>query len=156
MYGILVTLGVGTLLPWNVMITEKEFFDVRLHVEPYDARVAGNFMSLFGLTFNTANLLAFCAVACLHSGRLSLRAQIAAPLIVILLLLSATAGVALRLDLPGTAVACYTLPALAVLVRNGGLHGNRDDDDGLLAWLVSCLLARFLAAAAANTTNQQH
>lgn len=53
-YGILVTLGVGTLLPWNVMITEKEFFDVRLHVPPYDARVAGNFMNWFGLTFNTA------------------------------------------------------------------------------------------------------
>jgi equilibrative nucleoside transporter 1/2/3 len=52
-YGILVMLGIGTLLPWNVMITEKEFFDVRLHVEPADARIAGNFMSLFGLTFNT-------------------------------------------------------------------------------------------------------
>ena len=62
-------------------------------------------------------MLAFCAVACLHSGRLSLRAQIAAPLLVILLLLAATAGVALRLDLPGTAVAYYTLPALACLVR---------------------------------------
>jgi equilibrative nucleoside transporter 1/2/3 len=52
-YGILVMLGVGTLLPWNVMITEKEFFDVRLHVEPSNPRIAGNFMSLFGLTFNT-------------------------------------------------------------------------------------------------------
>jgi equilibrative nucleoside transporter 1/2/3 len=52
-YGILVILGIGTLLPWNVMITEKEFFDVRLHVEPYLPAVAGNFMSLFGLTFNT-------------------------------------------------------------------------------------------------------
>lgn len=52
-YGILVVLGIGTLLPWNVMITEKEFFDVRLHVEPANARIANNFMSLFGLTFNT-------------------------------------------------------------------------------------------------------
>ena len=64
-----------------------------------------------------SNLLAFCAVACLHPGRLSLRAQIAAPLLVILLLLAATAGVALRLDLPGTAVARCVLPALALLVR---------------------------------------
>lgn len=54
MYGILVMLGIGTLLPWNVMITEKEFFDVRLHVEPYFPAFAGNFLSLFGLTFNTA------------------------------------------------------------------------------------------------------
>ncbi|KAI8465261.1 MAG: hypothetical protein J3K34DRAFT_525488 [Monoraphidium minutum] len=114
-YGILVMLGVGTLLPWNVMITEKEFFDVRLHVEPYNPAVAGNFLSIFGLTFNTANLLAFCAVACLHSGRLSLRAQILHPLAVILALLAATACLALRLDLPGTVVAYYSLPTLAAL-----------------------------------------
>ncbi|GBF96920.1 equilibrative nucleoside transporter family [Raphidocelis subcapitata] len=114
-YGILVILGIGTLLPWNVMITEKEFFDVRLHVEPYLPAVAGNFMSLFGLTFNTFNLLGFCAVACLHSGRLSLRAQITYPLLVILALLASTAALALRLDLPGTVVAYYTLPTLAML-----------------------------------------
>lgn len=63
------------------------------------------------------NLLAFCIIACLHPGRLSLRTQILNPLLIILLLLSATAALALRLDLPGTVVAYFSLPTLAVLVR---------------------------------------
>lgn len=53
-YGILVILGIGTLLPWNVFITETEFFDVRLHVEPSSPTIANNFISLFGLVFNAA------------------------------------------------------------------------------------------------------
>jgi equilibrative nucleoside transporter 1/2/3 len=53
-YGILVVLGVGTLLPLNVFLTEKEFFDIRLHVEPVQPLVANNFISLFGLVFNGA------------------------------------------------------------------------------------------------------
>jgi hypothetical protein len=53
-YGILVVLGIGTLLPLNVFLTEKEFFDIRLHVEPVQPTVANNFLSLFGLVFNGA------------------------------------------------------------------------------------------------------
>jgi hypothetical protein len=68
-----------------------------------------------------SNLLGFCAVACLQSGRLSLRAQIMYPLLVILALLAATAGLALQLDLPGTAVAYYVMPTLALLVGVGRL-----------------------------------
>ncbi len=46
-------LGATTLLPFNVFMTEKEFYDVRLHSEPYDPYVAGNFMGLFALAYNT-------------------------------------------------------------------------------------------------------
>ncbi len=53
MYFIFVLLGTGTLLPWNVFLTEKEFYDVRFQVKPYNAFVADNFMGLFGLSFNT-------------------------------------------------------------------------------------------------------
>ena len=35
MYWILCLLGVATLLPWNVFITESEFFDIRVHVPTY-------------------------------------------------------------------------------------------------------------------------
>lgn len=54
MYIIFVLLGTGTLLPWNVFLTEKEFYDVRLHVTPYMDYVTNNFMSLFCMVFNTA------------------------------------------------------------------------------------------------------
>ena len=43
------------------------------------------------------------------------------PLLVILALLAATAGLALQLDLPGTAVAYYVMPTLALLVGVGRL-----------------------------------
>ena len=46
-------LGTGTLLPWNVFLTEKEFYDVRMHVRPFNAYITQNFMSLFCLVFNT-------------------------------------------------------------------------------------------------------
>ncbi|KAF8065938.1 hypothetical protein HT031_002999 [Scenedesmus sp. PABB004] len=113
-YGILVMLGIGTLLPLNVFLTEKEFFDIRLHVPPSSPAIADNFLSLFGLVFNGANLLAVLFVICLQQN-LSLRSQIVNPLVVIFIVLASTAGVALQLDLSGESVAYYSLPALAVL-----------------------------------------
>lgn len=62
-YAILVILGVGTMLPFNVFMTEAEFFNVRMHVPPYNPVVSDNFISLFGLTFNAL------WVSCMtHSG----------------------------------------------------------------------------------------
>eukprot|EP00882_Tetradesmus_deserticola_P012330 GHRQ01013069.1.p1 GENE.GHRQ01013069.1~~GHRQ01013069.1.p1 ORF type:complete len:546 (+),score=187.19 GHRQ01013069.1:592-2229(+) len=113
-YGILVVLGIGTLLPLNVFLTEKEFFDIRLHVEPTEPTVANNFLSLFGLVFNGANLLSVCGMMCLQQN-LSLRSQIINPLLVIFIVLASTAALALQLDLSGASVAYYSLPALAVL-----------------------------------------
>ncbi|WIA37582.1 hypothetical protein OEZ86_014488 [Tetradesmus obliquus] len=113
-YGILVMLGIGTLLPLNVFLTEKEFFDIRLHVEPVQPTVANNFLSLFGLVFNGANLLAVCFIICVQQN-LSLRSQIVNPLVVIFIVLASTAALALQLDLSGASVAYYSLPALAVL-----------------------------------------
>ncbi len=44
-------LGVATLLPWNVFITENEFFDIRVHVKPTYRSIADNFESAIVLTF---------------------------------------------------------------------------------------------------------
>ena len=49
---IFVLLGTGTLLPFNVFLTEKEFYDVRLQVPPYSDFISDNFMSLFAISFN--------------------------------------------------------------------------------------------------------
>lgn len=54
MYIIFVLLGTATLLPWNVFLTEKEFWDVRFQVQPSNEFVADNFMSLFALAFNAS------------------------------------------------------------------------------------------------------
>ncbi len=50
-YSILSLLGVATLLPWNVFITENEYFDVRVHIKPTYPSVADNFESSIVLTF---------------------------------------------------------------------------------------------------------
>jgi len=50
-YWILCLLGVATLLPWNVFITESEFFDIRVHVPPTYDRVADSFETAIVLVF---------------------------------------------------------------------------------------------------------
>lgn len=50
-YGILCLLGVATLLPWNVFITENEFFDVRVHQPPTYSALADNFETSIVLIF---------------------------------------------------------------------------------------------------------
>ena len=55
-YGVMFLLGVGTLLPWNVFITERAYFDLRLRVEPYNPSFANAFESIFGMTYMAANV----------------------------------------------------------------------------------------------------
>lgn len=50
-YGILCLLGVATLLPWNVFITENEFFDIRVHQPPTYHAIADNFETAIVLIF---------------------------------------------------------------------------------------------------------
>ncbi len=50
-YLLLVLLGVGTLLSFNSFITEKEWWDVRLHQPPVLSVVADDFLSVFSTTF---------------------------------------------------------------------------------------------------------
>ena len=50
-YGIFVLLGCGVRLPWNVYITESEYWTVRFQEEPRIDRIAKNFMSLFGMAY---------------------------------------------------------------------------------------------------------
>ena len=69
-YGVTFLAGVGTLLPWNVFITERAYFDLRLFVPPYAPAVADAFESVFGMTFMAANVLGLALLkqaACMHS-----------------------------------------------------------------------------------------
>ena len=50
-YWILCLLGVATLLPWNVFITESEFFDIRVHVSPTYDRIADSCETAIVLVF---------------------------------------------------------------------------------------------------------
>lgn len=51
-WAIMCLLGVATLLPWNVFITETDFFNVRVHVPPtYHAIADGMFENAISIIF---------------------------------------------------------------------------------------------------------
>mmetsp|Transcript_26384 Transcript_26384/g.78336 ORF Transcript_26384/g.78336 Transcript_26384/m.78336 type:complete len:479 (-) Transcript_26384:1148-2584(-) len=113
-YVIFVLLGTATLFPWNVFLTEKEFYDVRFQVKPYNAFVADNFMSLFALSFNCLNLLAL-AFLVKFQKELSLRVLVMQPLIITFIMLASTAALALKTDIPGDQMAKITLPSIGLM-----------------------------------------
>mmetsp|Transcript_31022 Transcript_31022/g.68826 ORF Transcript_31022/g.68826 Transcript_31022/m.68826 type:complete len:479 (-) Transcript_31022:805-2241(-) len=113
-YFIFVLLGTGTLLPWNVFLTEKEFYDVRFKVEPCSYFIVDNFMGLFALAFNTLNLIAL-GFLIKYQKHLSLRVLVLQPLLITFIMLASTAALALKTDLSGDLMAKFTLPSIALM-----------------------------------------
>lgn len=115
-YFIFVLLGIATLLPWNVFVTETEFYDVRLHIPPYPEFVASNFLSVFGLIFNTSSLLALGILLGIQVYcKVPPRFLILKPLLIVLGVLVYTSMLAVKLDMSGWAMASFTLPALGAM-----------------------------------------
>ena len=118
-YGVTFLAGVGTLLPWNVFITERAYFDLRLFVPPYAPAVADAFESVFGMTFMAANVL---GLALLVRGdalsRVPRLMRVPAPLLAMAVLLAASGALAGARGLSGDALAGATLLTLSCL---GGL-----------------------------------
>ena len=50
-YGVCCLLGLSTLLPWNVFITEKQFFSVRVQQPPTQPALADNFENIIVVAF---------------------------------------------------------------------------------------------------------
>ena len=118
-YGVTFLAGVGTLLPWNVFITERAYFDLRLFVPPYAPAVADAFESVFGMTFMAANVL---GLALLVRGdalsRVPRLMRVPAPLLAMAVLLAASGALAGARGVSGDALAGATLLTLSCL---GGL-----------------------------------
>ena len=118
-YGVTFLAGVGTLLPWNVFITERADFDLRLFVPPYAPAVADAFESVFGMTFMAANIL---GLALLVRGdalsRVPRLMRVPAPLLAMAVLLAASGALAGARETRGDATAGATLLTLLCL---GGL-----------------------------------
>ena len=111
--------GMGTLLPWNVFITERAYFDLRLFVPPYAPAVADAFESVFGMTFMAANVL---GLALLVRGdalsRVPRLLRVPAPLLAMGVLLAVSGALARARGTSGDALAGVTLLTLLCL---GGL-----------------------------------
>ena len=111
--------GIGTLLPWNVFITERAYFDLRLFVPPYAPAVADAFESVFGMTFMAANVL---GLALLVRGdalsRVPRFMRVPAPLLAMGVLLAVSGALVRARGVSGDALAGVTLLTLLCL---GGL-----------------------------------
>jgi equilibrative nucleoside transporter 1/2/3 len=111
--------GMGTLLPWNVFITERAYFDLRLFVPPYAPAVADEFESVFGMTFMAANVL---GLALLVRGdalsRVPRFMRVPAPLLAMGVLLAVSGALVRARGVSGDALAGVTLLTLVCL---GGL-----------------------------------
>ena len=106
----------GTLFPWNVFITERAYFDVRLFVPPYTPALANSFESIFGVAYMVTNLAALAALV--RAGgvdRLSPFAQVPAPLLGMAALLALTGGLACAPSLSGDATMGVTLATLLAM-----------------------------------------
>jgi len=62
-YVVFFVFGTGTLFPWNVLITETAYFNLRFHTHPFPQQLADNFESTMAVLFQLPNLLVLVAFA---------------------------------------------------------------------------------------------
>jgi equilibrative nucleoside transporter 1/2/3 len=115
-YAIFFLVGMGTLIPWNVFITARAYFDLRLFKPPYTPALSDSFESIFGIAFMTTNLAAL-AVFVRVGGVAALPpfAQVPAPLLVMSVLLAFTGVLTFAGGLSGNAMTAWTLATLLLL-----------------------------------------
>ncbi|EIE23913.1 hypothetical protein COCSUDRAFT_62444 [Coccomyxa subellipsoidea C-169] len=107
-YAIVVLQGLASAVPWNVYVTESEYFGLRVHVPPFSRVLADNFENVNLVTSQAANLLGFLIyVPCQHW--MSMDAQVLHPQVLTLLVMIGGCAVCLALQLGGNTVAFITL-----------------------------------------------
>ncbi|KAK9819625.1 hypothetical protein WJX72_000372 [[Myrmecia] bisecta] len=119
-YIILCLLGVATLLPYNVFITETGYFSVRVHQPPYAAGLADNFEAILVTSNNIMTLAAYFLLLPLQHKIPAMR-QVVPALWIILGLLIGEAALARRLGAAGDVVMGVTIAAVGVLGLVGSL-----------------------------------
>ena len=108
--------GVGTLLPWNVFITERAYFDTRLAVPPTTPALSRSFESVFGITYMFANTVALAAMVKLDGvTRLHRLAQVPLPLLGMAALLAFTGALTHAAGMSGDATMAWSLATLVCL-----------------------------------------
>jgi equilibrative nucleoside transporter 1/2/3 len=128
-YLILFLSGVGTLLPWNVFITERAYFELKLTVPPFPSAITNSFESVFGMTFMTANVLGLVWLVRGDTlSKLPTLARVPIPLLVMGGSCCATGALTDVKEMSGNASTTVTLAtllalgALTALVQGGTFH----------------------------------
>ena len=115
-YLIFLLAGAGTMFPWNVFITERAYFDVRLFAPPFTPALANSFESVFGMAYLLTNACAqYAMVVTRIANRLSPKAVLPAPLFAMAGGLALTGCVTYARHMSGDATMALTLITLLVL-----------------------------------------
>ena len=115
-YLVFLLAGAGTMFPWNVFITERAYFDVRLFAPPFTPALADSFESVFGVAYLLTNACAqYAMVVTGVANRLSPGAMLTAPLFAMAVLLALTGCVTFARRMSGDATMAITLVTLMTL-----------------------------------------
>lgn len=115
-YLVFLLAGAGTMFPWNVFITERAYFDVRLFAPPFTPALADSFESVFGVAYLLTNACAqYAMVVTGVANRLSPGAMVTAPLFAMAVLLALTGCVTFARRMSGDATMAITLVTLMTL-----------------------------------------
>ncbi|KAK9906501.1 hypothetical protein WJX75_002983 [Coccomyxa subellipsoidea] len=113
-YAIVVLQGLASAVPWNVFVTESEYFGLRVHVPPSSRVLADNFENVNLVISQAANLVGFLVyVPC--QQWMSMDAQVLHPQVLTLFVMIGGCVVCLALQLGGNAVAFITLASQVVI-----------------------------------------
>jgi len=121
-YVICFVLGVGTLLPWNVFITMKEFFYVRFRQAPYNLFLANNYEAVFAVGYQIFNFSAvFCFMA--YQKRIPMWLQIPLPIFICLVIFAVMLFTVPVTWMGGAAMATLTVICVCITGAIGAVLG---------------------------------
>lgn len=112
-YAIFLLLGTGTLLPFNVFITERDFFEVRSIVQPTWSSAAHNVENTIVTIFQLCNFTGLLALV-YFAARLSLRVLVLCPMLVNTLVLAVMHALASASHTSGRFLLATVLSSTAV------------------------------------------
>lgn len=112
-YAIFLLLGTGTLLPFNVFITERDFFEVRSIIQPTWISAARNMENIIVTTFQVCNFTGLLAIVYI-AANLSLRVLVLWPMLVNTLVLAVMHALASASHTSGRLLLATVLPSAAI------------------------------------------
>ena len=116
-YGAFFAIGIGTLCPWNVFITERAYFARRFTSgdAPARAYVGNNFEGMFANAYAGANLLGLLLCARVMDATRARAGRLAVPLGVVGCAVGTSAMVACASTMSGDAVFVHTIVVIIVV-----------------------------------------
>lgn len=123
-YAIMVLQGLASAIPWNVYITETEYFNLRAHQPPTQQLLADNLETIELLVSQFANVIGFALYLPLQDA-MSMDSQVLHPQVLTLIVMILAVAMTLSQQWSGTFIIWLALGSQAVLgVTNATIMGG--------------------------------